>query len=94
MNKEMKEVRPIHYFRKQTANAGFYWKSLIRGHRHPWCNLRPFSRSGTVSKYLLHTYDVISVDIQEYSKVLCEASTSLIDSPSPANEIIENIRNQ
>lgn len=93
MNKETKEVRPIHYLGSKLRMLDSIEKALLEvADTHgAICDL--FSGSGTVSKYLLHNYDVISVDIQEYSKVLCEASTSFIDSSVPANEIIDDIKN-
>lgn len=55
------------------------------------CDL--FSGSGTVSKYLLQYGDVISVDIQKYSQVICEASMGLLDDAPTIDYVLTEIQN-
>ena len=55
------------------------------------CDL--FSGSGTVSKFFLQYRDVISVDIQKYSQVICEASMRLLAEAPNVNEILQDINN-
>ena len=55
------------------------------------CDL--FSGSGTVSKYFLQYRDVISVDIQKYSQVICEASMRLLTEVPNINVILQDIKN-
>lgn len=95
MNKEeIKEVRPIHYLGSKLRMLDSIEKVLrdVVNTSGAICDL--FSGSGTVSKYLLRSYDVISIDIQEYSKVLCEASTSFIQLETSLDNLIENIKMQ
>ena len=93
MNKEDKrEVRSIHYLGSKLRMLDSIEKALLEVVNAPGAICDLFSGSGTVSKYLLHTYDVISIDIQEYSKVLCEASTSFINLQTPVDILIENIK--
>ena len=93
MNKEEKrEVRSIHYLGSKLRMLDSIEKALLEVVNAPGAICDLFSGSGTVSKYLLHTYDVISIDIQEYSKVLCEASTSFIDLQTSVDILIENIK--
>lgn len=54
------------------------------------CDL--FAGSGTVSKYLLQYGDVISVDIQKYSQVICEASMSLLEQVPDVDDILMEIK--
>lgn len=56
------------------------------------CDL--FSGSGTVSKYLLQYNDVISVDIQKYSQVICEASMGFLEEHPDIDWIISDIHKQ
>ena len=56
------------------------------------CDL--FSGSGTVSKYLLQFRKVIAVDIQEYSKVLCEASMSYLETDINSDDVVTRILDQ
>ncbi len=93
MNIERKEVRSIHYLGSKLRMLDAIEKALQEVIDKPGAICDLFSGSGTVSKYLLHTYDVISVDIQEYSKVLCEASTNFIELQESASDLIERIKN-
>lgn len=93
MNKEEKrEVRSIHYLGSKLRMLDSIEKALMEVVNTSGAICDLFSGSGTVSKYLLHTYDVISIDIQEYSKVLCEASTSFINLQTPVDMLIESIK--
>ena len=55
------------------------------------CDL--FSGSGTVSKFLLQYRNVISVDIQKYSQVICEASMGYLDKPPKVDNVLYEIQN-
>jgi len=56
------------------------------------CDL--FSGSGTVSKHMLQFRDVIAVDIQQYSKVLCEASMSYLETDINSDDVVTRILEQ
>lgn len=56
------------------------------------CDL--FSGSGTVSKFLLQYNDVISVDIQKYSQVICEASMGFLENAPQIDDVLIEIRDQ
>ena len=92
MNNEKKEVRSIHYLGSKLRMLDAIETTLNEVVEKPGAICDLFSGSGTVSKYLLRNYDVISVDIQEYSKVLCEASTSYIDTEETASSLVERIK--
>lgn len=92
MNNERKEVRSIHYLGSKLRMLDAIEATLHEVVEKPGAICDLFSGSGTVSKYLLRNYDVISVDIQEYSKVLCEASTSYFDTTETASSFVERIK--
>ncbi len=91
-NSEQTAIRSIHYLGsklrmlesiKNAVDSVECGNGLI-------CDL--FSGSGTVSKYLLQYRDVIAVDIQTYSKVICEASMSSLKQPITSDTIINSIK--
>ena len=51
-----------------------------------------FSGSGVVSDYLIHFRDVVSVDIQNYSSILSEASIKKINVANNATDITKTIQ--
>lgn len=93
MTVETQTIRSIHYLGsklrmldaiKESVDAVAIGDGAI-------CDL--FSGSGTVSKYFLQYRDVISVDIQKYSQVICEASMRLLTEAPNVNEILQDIKN-
>ena len=66
-------IRPIHYLGSKLRIVDFIAQAINRVEPSggPVCDL--FAGSGTVSSYLSENRDVTSVDIQEYSRVLCSA---------------------
>lgn len=65
--------RPIHYLGSKLRIVDVIKNNIdsVDPTHGYMCDL--FAGSGTVSKYLSHTRPVISVDIQEYSRVICSA---------------------
>ena len=92
MNQVNKEVRSIHYLGSKLRMLEAIEDALNDVIEKPGAICDLFSGSGTVTKYLLHNFDVISVDIQEYSKVLCEASTSCFDLDIAPHSLIQAIK--
>ena len=90
---ETQTIRSIHYLgsklRMLDAIKGAIDK--VNTKEGAVCDL--FSGSGTVSKYLLQYDDVISVDIQKYSQIICEASMSLLKHTPDINDILLQIKN-
>ena len=78
-----KTFRPIHYLGSKLRILDFINEVIdeIDPSKGKICDL--FSGSGSVSKHLSETRPVISVDIQEYSHVICNA----ILNPVKYNEI-------
>jgi adenine-specific DNA methylase len=70
---EKQQFRPIHYLGSKLRFLEFIESTIndIDPSFGGVCDL--FSGSGTVSKFLSNTRPVISVDIQEYSRVICSA---------------------
>ena len=94
MNQENKEVRSIHYLGSKLRMLEAIENALNDVIEKPGAICDLFSGSGTVTKYLLHNFDVISVDIQEYSKVLCEASTCGLKVKTTPHSFIQLIKSQ
>lgn len=67
------DLRPIHYLGSKLRILDFVGTTIdsVDPSFGRVCDL--FSGSGTVSRYLSRSRDVTSVDIQEYSRVLCSA---------------------
>ena len=66
-------VKTVHYLgskARMLSPIKRYIDELTHGNGRI-CDL--FCGSGVVSEYLLQQYDVLAVDIQNYSKVYCEA---------------------
>ena len=93
MKQETQIVRPIHYLGSKLRMLEVIRDTIdsVVDRDGVICDL--FSGSGTVSKFLLKYNDVISVDIQKYSQVICEASMGCLDNPPEVISVIEEIRN-
>lgn len=67
------QIRPIHYLGSKLRMLEFIKSTIdqVDPTGVGVCDL--FAGSGTVSKYLSGTRSVVSVDIQEYSRVICSA---------------------
>lgn len=65
--------RPIHYLGSKLRMLDFIRETIdsVDPEQGSVCDL--FSGSGTVSKFLSSNRQVVSIDIQEYSRVLCSA---------------------
>lgn len=72
-SKKPETIRPIHYLGSKLRMLEFIGGTLdsLDPARGTVCDL--FSGSGTVSKFLSASRKVVSIDIQEYSRVLCSA---------------------
>ena len=79
MTSEIPTIRSIHYLGSKLRMLEAIKESIdkVAPKGGAVCDL--FAGSGTVSKYLLQFGNVISVDIQKYSQVICEASMSLLE---------------
>ncbi|MCX5727049.1 MAG: DNA adenine methylase [Candidatus Saganbacteria bacterium] len=75
--------RPIHYLGSKLRLVESIKNIIDDLDPSGGCVCDLFAGSGTVSKYLSYTRPVISVDIQEYSRVLCSA---LLNSTIMSNE--------
>lgn len=66
-------LRPIHYLGSKLRMVEKISKALdlVSPEKGLVCDL--FAGSGTVSSYLSHSRPVMSVDVQEYSRVICSA---------------------
>ena len=84
--------RPIHYLGSKLRILDFIGETIngVDPSQGTVCDL--FSGSGTVSQYLGYTRKVISVDIQEYSRVLCSALLSPCFIPFTAEHFIEEVK--
>lgn len=94
MTQDPQAIRPIHYLGSKLRMLDAIREALdgvVTG-GGAVCDL--FAGSGTVSKYLLRHYDVVSVDIQMYSKVLCEASMGRLDTAPDADRVLAEIHSQ
>ena len=93
MTVETSTIRSIHYLGSKLRMLDAIKESVdgVAIGDGAICDL--FSGSGTVSKYFLQYRDVISVDIQKYSQVICEASMRLLTEPPNVNDILQEINN-
>ena len=93
MTSETPTIRSIHYLGSKLRMLEAIKESIdkVAPKGGAVCDL--FAGSGTVSKYLLQFGNVISVDIQKYSQVICEASMSLLETSPDANDILLDIKN-
>lgn len=71
-------IRPIHYLGSKLRMLESVKEAVDIVDETGGCICDLFSGSGTVSKYFSEYRDVISVDIQHYSSILCEATMSSI----------------
>lgn len=85
-------IRPIHYLGSKLRILDFIGETInnVDPSRGTVCDL--FSGSGTVSQYLGNSRRVISIDIQEYSRVLCSALLSPCLMPFTAEYFIEKVK--
>ena len=85
-------IRPIHYLGSKLRMLDAIKKAIDIADTSEGrvCDL--FSGSGTVSGYMLQFRDVISVDIQEYSKVLCRANLNGLKNSPRVEIILEDIK--
>lgn len=93
MTSEIPTIRSIHYLGSKLRMLEAIKESIdkVAPKGGAVCDL--FAGSGTVSKYLLQFGNVISVDIQKYSQVICEASMSLLETSPDVNDILLDIKN-
>jgi adenine-specific DNA methylase len=68
-----KTFRPIHYLGSKLRILDFIKDAIDKVDPSNGCVCDLFAGSGTVSRFLSNERPVISVDIQEYSRVLCSA---------------------
>ena len=94
MTHETETVRSIHYLGSKLRLLEEIKAAVdsVATKNGAICDL--FSGSGTVSKYLLQYGSVISVDVQKYSQVICEASMGFLENPPDADSILAEIRSQ
>lgn len=92
MNPETQTTRSIHYLGSKLRLLESIKNTIdeVKVGDGAICDL--FSGSGTVSKYLLQYNDVISVDIQNYSQIICEASMGYLEDCPDINEFIKSIK--
>lgn len=85
---ETKVFRPIHYLgsKLRLVNVIRDHLNLLDPSQGPVCDL--FAGSGTVSLALSQERDILAVDIQEYSRVLCSA---LLNRESFPTEIVAQV---
>ena len=91
-NSENRVIRPIHYLGSKLRMLETIKDAIdfVDPSQGTICDL--FSGSGTVSKYMTQFRNVISVDIQHYSSILCEASINLLKDQVNEDEILLNIK--
>ncbi len=81
-------LRPIHYLGSKLRIVGLIREAVdaVDASGGPVCDL--FAGSGTVSRGLCASREVVAVDIQEYSRVLCSA---LLNTPDIAKDAAEHL---
>ena len=84
-------IRPIHYLGSklrmlESIKDAIDSVDITQG---PVCDL--FAGSGTVSKYMIQYRDVVAVDIQQYSVVLCEASVNRFQGKESVESVLKEI---
>ena len=84
-------IRPIHYLGSKLRMLESIKEAIdsVDRRQGPICDL--FAGSGTVSKYMIQHRDVIAVDIQQYSVVLCEAAINSVQGKINIESIIDEI---
>lgn len=94
MAQETQTVRSIHYLGSKLRMLEAIKDALDTTGKHSGAICDLFSGSGTVSKYLLQYRDVISVDIQKYSQVICEASMGELNPSPEVDDVMQRIYSQ
>lgn len=86
------DVKTVHYLGSKTRMLNPIKQCVDRLNENNGrvCDL--FCGSGVVSEYLLQQYDVLAIDIQNYSKVYCEARLAGGKSDIDYNGIIADIK--
>ena len=92
MIQEKQTIRPIHYLGSKLRMLEAIKDAIdsVVTKDGPICDL--FSGSGTVSKFLVQFSDVISVDIQKYSQVICEAAMGRIETAPEVDTVLAEIK--
>ncbi|MEE0884847.1 MAG: DNA adenine methylase [Faecalimonas sp.] len=93
VNSDINAVRPVHYLGSKLRMLEAVKATIDEVDITQGCICDLFSGSGTITSYFLNYRDVISVDIQNYSSVLCEATTNQLDEVVNTDEIITEILN-
>jgi len=93
MTQETQTIRSIHYLGSKLRMLEAIKDAVdsVATKDGAVCDL--FSGSGTVSKFLLQYNDVISVDIQKYSQVICEASMGRLNKAPEVDTVLAEIHN-
>lgn len=92
-NSDINAIRPIHYLGSKLRMLEAVKSAIDDVDVTQGCMCDLFSGSGTITSYFLNYRDVISVDIQNYSSVLCEATTNQLSEVVNTDEIITEIVN-
>lgn len=90
-NEKGVNVRPIHYLGSKLRMLDSVKTAVDMVDESGGCLCDLFSGSGTVSKYFAEYRDVISVDIQNYSSVLCEATMKYLQQEHDIHTIMDEI---
>jgi len=87
----MGAIRPIHYLGSKLRMLEFINETIdsLDPSQGTVCDL--FSGSGTVSKFLSQNRRVVSVDIQEYSRVICSALLNAGALEISSDDFIESV---
>lgn len=82
-------IRPINYLGSKLRILDEIKKQIdeLDPDKGPICDL--FAGSGTVSNYLAREREVISIDVQEYSRVICSALLNKIENLKEGNRILD-----
>lgn len=94
MTQETQTIRSIHYLGSKLRLLEAIKDTLQKNVTKDGAICDLFAGSGTVSKYLLQYRDVISVDIQRYSQVLCEASMGKLENFPDVESVVREIYGQ
>lgn len=87
-----KAIRPIHYLGSKLRMLEAIKSAIDYVDKTDGLICDLFSGSGVVSEYLIQFRDVVSVDIQNYSSILSEASIKKINTRINATDIIKSIQ--
>ena len=92
MDKNSNQVRTVHYLGSKMRMLSAIKDAIddVDPTNGKVCDL--FCGSAIVSEYLLQYRDVMAVDIQNYSKVYCEAGLTGIRNTPPVSSIIKSIK--